>query len=113
MRNDADIAPRVRGMRDHVDAGDAHLAGGGQRTRGADADSGRFAGAVGAEQAEDLALVDGEVDAIDGDYALFALVNFGQAGDFDDHLGGRPFRGMGNGFKEIIRADNVKITANA
>jgi hypothetical protein len=64
---------------DDVDAGDADLAGGRQGAGGADADGGGFAGAVGAEQAVDLAGTNAEVDAIDGDDALLAVVDLSQA----------------------------------
>ena len=84
LRHHADIAPRQRGLGDHVGAGDAHLAGGREGPGGTDADGGRLARAVGAEQAEDLPLADEEVDAVDGDDTLFALVDFVEAGDFDN-----------------------------
>ena len=44
----------------------AHLAGVGAAVALEDLDRGRLAGAVGAEEAEDLAAVDGEVDALEG-----------------------------------------------
>ena len=113
LRHDADIAPRERGVRDDIRAGDSHLAGGGQCTRSADADGGRLAGTVWAEQAEDLSLVDGEVDAIDRDDALFALINFGQTGDFDDHLCGEdPSEGWETGSRRLYGPTTSKITAN-
>jgi hypothetical protein len=56
-------------MLHHVDSGNAHRAAGGQAARGADADRGRLAGAVGAEQAEDFALVQLKVNAVDRHHA--------------------------------------------
>ena len=47
--------------------------------------TGGFAGAVGADQAEDLAGVDGEADVLDGDQSAKPLgqaLNFQQSGDF-------------------------------
>ncbi len=46
------------GLADHVVAGDERRAGGGSQERGEDADEGGLAGAVGAEEAVDLAGVD-------------------------------------------------------
>jgi len=69
---------------DDIDAGDADGAGSRKDPRSADADGGGLAGAVGAEQTVQLSLVNGELDAIDGDNALFAFVDLTQALDLDD-----------------------------
>ena len=52
----------MRGLRDHVVAGDRRGAGGRLRERREDADRRRLAGAVVAEQSENGALGDDEVD---------------------------------------------------
>ena len=77
LRHHADESPRLRRMRDHVDAGNAHAAAGGQCPRGADADGGGLSRAVRAKQPKDLASLYLEIDAIQGYYGLFALVNLG------------------------------------
>jgi hypothetical protein len=58
-------------------------AGGGKHARGADADGGRLAGAVGAEQAVELALADTQVDAVDCDDTLFAFVDLAKTLNLD------------------------------
>ena len=77
----------MRGGLNHVDAGDADGADGGQNARGADADGGGFAGAVGAEQAEDFALANAEINAVHCDDALLAFVDLSQAFNLDNHCG--------------------------
>ena len=66
LGDDAHVAAGLGGMLDDVDSGDGDLARSGQRAGGADADGGAFARAVGAEQTEELAAPDREVDALDG-----------------------------------------------
>ncbi len=55
LGNDADHAAHLVGIFGHVVAADDRLAGGDRNQRGHHADERAFAGAVGAEQAEDLA----------------------------------------------------------
>ena len=85
LGHDADGAAGQSGVGDDVDPGDADLACGGQSAGGADADGGGFARAVGAEQAEQLAGANTEVDAVDGDHALLAVVYLLQAFNLYDH----------------------------
>ncbi len=72
------------GMADDVDARDANPAAGGQGAGGGDGDGGRLAGAVGTEQAEDLTLLELQVDAVQGHHAELRLVNLGQIFNFDN-----------------------------
>ena len=51
---------------DDVEAADERGAGGRRQQRHQHPDQRGFAGAVGSEQAEDLAFLDGEADAVDG-----------------------------------------------
>jgi hypothetical protein len=62
-----------------VDARDVDIARGREHAGGTDADGRGFAGAVGTEEAIKLALFDGEIDAVDGGYALFAFVYLAKA----------------------------------
>jgi hypothetical protein len=66
---------------DGVEAGDADPAGVGHTQPLDTLHGGGLAGAVGAEDAEDLAILDGEGDTVDGRAAGVGLV---QVGDFDD-----------------------------
>src|SRR5205085_6722741 len=54
------------GIPAHVHAGDPHATGCWHQRRREDGDGGRLAGAVGAEEGEELASADAEADAIDG-----------------------------------------------
>ena len=85
MRDHPYIAPRRRRPCDHVYSGNRHLAAGGQSAGGCDADGGRLSGSIRSQQAEDLALLNREVDAIDSNHALLFLIDLGQAADFNDH----------------------------
>lgn len=77
---------------DRVEAGDADPAGVGDAQALDAFDGGRLAGAVGAEDAEDLALLDGEGEAVhDGP----APVGRAQIGDFDEGHGTKPSGGRG------------------
>ncbi len=58
-----------------VDPGDSHPAGGRQGPSGADANGCSFARAVGSQEAKEFALMNAEVDAVDGYYALLAVVD--------------------------------------
>ena len=55
LRHHSHEAARLGGMCDHINAGDRDLAAGGQCARGANANGRRFARAIRAEQAEELA----------------------------------------------------------
>uniref|UniRef100_E6QLA4 Uncharacterized protein n=1 Tax=mine drainage metagenome TaxID=410659 RepID=E6QLA4_9ZZZZ len=84
---DADVASRVSGLIDDIDASDAYFAGGGQGARGGDTDSGGFTGSVGSKEAEYLTFPDLKVNAIDRNDALFAFINLGQGFNFNNHSG--------------------------
>src|SRR4051812_21220267 len=62
--NDADLALDFDGIGDRVEAEDPDAAGGGSEEAGEHLDSSGFAGAVGAEEAEELTGRDGEVDVL-------------------------------------------------
>jgi len=81
----ADASTRHRRSRYHVDPRDPYSAGGGKSARRADADRCRLAGAVWSEQAKEFALANAEIDAIYGDDALLAVIDFLQAFDLYDH----------------------------
>ena len=66
LRDDADAALDLDGVLDHVQAGHVGGAAGRDDERGEHADGGRLARAVRAEQAEELAARDVQVDALDG-----------------------------------------------
>ncbi len=85
LRHHAYVAPGGRRPGYHVYAGDGYLAAGRQRARGGDADGGRLTRAIRSQQAEDLALLYREVDAVNGNNSLLLFVDFGQTPDFDDH----------------------------
>jgi hypothetical protein len=84
LRHNADEPPRVGRMQNDVDLRDANPAAGGQRAGGGDGDGGRFAGAVGAQQAEDLALLQLQVDAIESHHAELGIVDLGQVFNFNN-----------------------------
>ena len=62
----ADAAPHLRGLADHVVPGDGGGARRGLEQGGQHPQCGGLAGAVRAEERDDLALLDVEVDAVDG-----------------------------------------------
>ena len=64
LGHDAELAAGLRVVGLHVVAQDADLAARGAHQAGEDADEGRLAGAVRAEQAEELALFDGQADVV-------------------------------------------------
>ena len=88
-------------MLDDVDARNANPAAGGQRAGGGNGDGGCFAGAVGAQKAEDLALPQLQVDAVDGHHAELRLVNFGQVFNFNNQEVHRGGKGSGYVFQSI------------
>src|SRR6185312_14664120 len=86
LRHHADASPGQRRMRDHVDSGNANLAAGGQRARGADSDGGGFARSVWTEQAKQFARLDCQVNAVHRLNRLrLVAIDFGEAGDVNDH----------------------------
>ena len=80
LRDHADQALGRDLLLPHVVLADEGAAGGRADARGEDADGSGFAGAVGAEQAEDLARADFERDAVQGDHLEFLARALGKAG---------------------------------
>ena len=73
LRDDADILAHLARMTRDVEAGDERLAAARRYQRREHPHHGRLAGAVGAEQSEDLAATDLEVDLVDGGESAEAL----------------------------------------
>ncbi len=73
LRNDADHAAHLIRILGHIVAADDRLARGHGNQRGHHADERALAGAVGPEQAEDLAFGDAEVHVLDGFKSAVAL----------------------------------------
>jgi hypothetical protein len=88
LEGGADRRADLRAFADDVEAGDAGGAGGGGKQRGQHQDRGRLAGAVGAEEAVDLARLDPQVDAVDGARTFLELTD--EADGFDAGLACRP-----------------------
>lgn len=65
LEDDADLLAHLFGLRLHVVAADGHFARGGQKVGGEYRDGGGFAGAVGPQESEELALRDLEADPVD------------------------------------------------
>src|SRR5271157_376939 len=84
-------APRFRRVFHNIDAGDGHPPRGGQGARGTHADGGAFACSVGPEQAEQLAALDGEVDALDGFDRRLAGIGLDELLDVDDRVAGHVY----------------------
>src|SRR3981189_2444844 len=80
-----DATPCLRGRFDHLNPGNPHPSGGRQSARRAAADGCRLACCVRSHQATELALPDAEIDAIDGDHALLAVVDLSQTFNLDNH----------------------------
>jgi hypothetical protein len=72
LQRDTDVAPNGVGLVDDVVSGDRRRARRRPQQRGEHPDGGALAGAVRAEEAEDLAGLDGEIDAVDGSYGVGA-----------------------------------------
>ncbi len=70
LGDDADVALDLDGVVEEVFAEDLDGAGAGSEEAGEHLDGGGFAGAVGAEEAEELAGFDREIDVIDGGEAI-------------------------------------------
>src|SRR5690606_9048188 len=84
LRDQTDLAARGAVVADDVLAADQYLAVARIDDAADDADQGGLAGAVGAEQGEDLAALDVEVDGLERRVA--AGVGLAQAADRDDGL---------------------------
>jgi len=84
--NDSDLAFDFDGVGGRVKAEDLNAAGGGGEESGEHFDGGGFAGAVGAEEAEELTRRDGEVDVLNGGEIAKTSGEVG-GGDGGNHLG--------------------------
>ena len=73
LRHVADVLAHPLRVAHHIDAGDENAPRARPQQAAEDADDGRFAGAVRAEKAHDLAVADAEADIIDGDEIAEAL----------------------------------------
>jgi len=96
-----------------VDAANGGRAGVGPDEAGEHLHRGGFAGAVGAEETEDFAAVDGEADAVDG---ALGAVGFNEAFDFDHgkEVGVRRKRSaLGNGTRKKFRPGFKRIFSAA
>jgi hypothetical protein len=85
LEDQADVPAHVVALGDDVEAADARGAGRGQRQGAEHVDRRALAGAVGAEEAEDLARRDGERHAADG---LDLAVGLDEGVDLDGGWGG-------------------------
>jgi hypothetical protein len=83
LRHIADARPDFRRVFDHRDAQDFHCPGGRSQQPEHHADGGRLAGAVGAQETEDLPTSDLEVDPRHGSEVAEA---FGQATSYDGEV---------------------------
>src|SRR5271170_2237133 len=110
LRHHADVPPRQRRLRANISARAPHPARRWQRAGRADADGGCLARALWSEQAENLALLDRQIDAVHSNHPLLVLVNLGQARNLNDHWG-RPFKEWESRFSWIIRVDCGKSLA--
>ena len=86
LRHDADGAAGECRRPNDVHAVDHGNASRWQSARGADADGGGFAGAVRSEQAEQLPLVDVEIDPVDSGHLGLAVVDLFQTLKRNDQL---------------------------
>ena len=84
LEHESDVPADVVAFAGDVEAAHAGGAGGGPRKRAEHVDRRALAGAVGAEEAEDLAGSDGERDAADG---LDLAVGLGEVFDLDGGWG--------------------------
>jgi hypothetical protein len=84
--DDTDLALDFDGVGSGVEAENLDAAGGWRKQAGEHLDGGGFAGAVGAEEAEELAGGDGEVDILDGGEVAETAGEIG-GGDRGDHVG--------------------------
>src|SRR5580692_3717372 len=87
LGDDGDALLDADGVGSHVETHDGGGAGGGQHAGDQHADGGGFAGAVGSQQAEDLAGAHAEGDAVDGVYGRLRVA-FNEVADFYGRGGG-------------------------
>ncbi len=83
--DDADLAFDFDGVGGGVEAENLDGAGGGREEAGEHLDGGGFAGAVGAEEAEELAGGDGEIDVLNGG-EIAETTGEACGGDGGDHV---------------------------
>jgi hypothetical protein len=92
----ADALADLAGLLEQVGAGDRRLAAAGRQQGGEHPQSRRLAGAVGAQESKDLALLQAEVDAFDGfDAALASLEGAAQAASVN-YRHRHPLSGVGS-----------------
>ena len=87
-------------MRDGVEAEDLDAAGGGGEQPGEHLDCGGFAGAVGTEEAEELAGCDGEIDVLNSGEVSETAGEIG-GGDSGIHVGEGYLMAMRQGLQEV------------
>ncbi len=87
-----DTATGQRRRLHDVNPGDPHSARSRQSTGRADAYRRCFTRAVRSKQAKEFSLPNAEVDAVDGDHALLAVIDLLQAFNLYDHCGFIPWR---------------------
>jgi hypothetical protein len=97
-----DAAADLGRLRDDVVARDSRLAPRREQQRGEDLDARRLAGAVGAQQAEDLTPLDPEVDTGERHDLAAAPAGLEDPGERRDFDGGRVRRGVGHGEAENV-----------
>jgi hypothetical protein len=92
LRHDANASAGQRRCLDDVDAGNSNMARGRQRARSANTDGRRLAGAVRSQQAKKFTFANAQIDAVDGNHSLLALVDLLQTFNLDNHCGLNPRR---------------------
>ncbi len=90
LRHQADAGAGGAKVAKDVEAGDADRARGHRHRAANHPDQRRLPGAVGAEQGEDLALVDGEIDRVEREISVAVTLGDGGAGDHGRHVGRSP-----------------------
>ena len=104
LAGESDDLPKLLGLLDHVEARDGGMAGVRLQERGEDPDAGRLAGAVRAEQAQDGALGDFQVHAVEGaDLVLARPIDLDQAFGRDGVHGGAEPRVRTVGGRPVYR----------
>ena len=90
LRHDTDTSTGHGWRCNYVNSCDVNFARCGQGAGGTDADRSGFSRAVRAEQTEEFAISHAEVDAVDSDYTLLAIVYFLKTFNLYDHCGFSP-----------------------
>jgi hypothetical protein len=111
----ADLPFDFDGVGEGVEAEDPDAAGGGGEKSGEHLDGSGFAGAVGAEEAKELAGRDGEVDVLNGGEVAEAAGEAG-GGDGRDHVAEAYLRGIvagGQSFERSLKAWGKRLKHRA